>query len=75
MQYKILIAERDKCYSKFSEDLIVRPEISWKMFVVYLHLGAFKAEDRCYDSGNIRGDIHGYCQRFSDTSYLACAPE
>ena len=37
--------------------------------------GAFKANDVCYESGNILGDVHGYCKRFSDTSYVACAPE
>lgn len=42
---------------------------------IFLHLGAFKAEDICYELGNMRGDIHGYCQRHSDTAYVACKAE
>ncbi|CAB4014880.1 Hypothetical predicted protein, partial [Paramuricea clavata] len=36
---------------------------------------AFKADDRCYATINLRNDVHGYCKRTSRTTYMACAPE
>ena len=39
----------------------------------HCYKGAFKANDRCYEKFNTRGDKHGYCKRYSSSSYLACA--
>ena len=42
---------------------------------IFSDKGAFKADDRCYATFNLRNDVHGYCKRTSRTTYMACAPE
>ena len=40
-------------------------------FVVVL--GAFKADDRCYNLGNVLvNDERGYCKVLSENSFMAC---
>ena len=46
--------------------------ISTDIILFSSHEGAFKADNLCYETYNLRGDIHGYCKRHSATSYMAC---
>ena len=41
----------------------------------FVVVGAFKADDLCYERGNVRGDVHGYCKKLSDDAYMACTSE
>ena len=75
MQWNILTSGCHYCFSKIiAQDLIVPPRIN---VVVYFHVDALKADDVCYERGNVRGDVHGFCKIISEltSSYLACVPE
>ncbi|CAB3994598.1 disintegrin and metallo ase domain-containing 12-like, partial [Paramuricea clavata] len=39
-----------------------------------LWIGAFKADDSCYDFVNTLGDERGYCKKLNETAYMPCEP-